>query len=50
MNPLVAMAAILTGLVLLETGADRLTEAIVALAHRLRAPEHVVGLLTAGGR
>ena len=49
MNPLLAMAAVLAGLVLLETGADRLTEAIVALAHRLRAPEHVVGLLTAGG-
>ena len=49
MNPLLAMAAVLAGLVLLEAGADRLTEAIVALAHRLRAPEHVVGLLTAGG-
>jgi cation:H+ antiporter len=49
MNPLLAVAAILAGLVLLEVGADRLTDAIVALARRLRASEHVVGLLTAGG-
>jgi len=49
MNPLLAVAAILAGLFLLEAGADRLTEAIVALARRLRAPQHVVGLLTAGG-
>jgi K+-dependent Na+/Ca+ exchanger-like protein len=48
-NPVVALVAVLAGLFLLEAGADRLTEAIVALAHRLRAPEHVVGLLTAGG-
>jgi cation:H+ antiporter len=44
-----ALVAMLAGLFLLEAGADRLTDAIVALAHRLRAPEHVVGLLTAGG-
>jgi K+-dependent Na+/Ca+ exchanger-like protein len=43
-----ALVAVLAGPVLLEAGADRLTDAIVALAHRLRAPEHVVGLLTAG--
>ena len=49
MNLVLALAAVLGGLVLLEAGADRLTDAIVALAHRLRAPEHVVGLLTAGG-
>jgi cation:H+ antiporter len=44
-----ALVAGLAGLVLLEAGADRLTDAIVALARRLRASEHVVGLLTAGG-
>jgi Ca2+/Na+ antiporter len=49
MHPVLAVAAILFGLVLLEAGADRLTDAVVALAERLRAPEHLVGLLTAGG-
>lgn len=45
----VALATLLAGLVLLEAGADRLTDAIGALARRLRASENVVGLLTAGG-
>jgi cation:H+ antiporter len=49
MNVMVALASLLAGLVLLEVGADRLTDAIVALARRLQASEHVVGLLTAGG-
>lgn len=49
MSLVVATVAVLAGLVLLEAGADRLTDAIVALARRLRAPEHMVGLLTAGG-
>jgi K+-dependent Na+/Ca+ exchanger-like protein len=44
-----AFVAMLAGLFLLEAGADRLTDAIVALARRLHASEHVVGLLTAGG-
>lgn len=37
------------GLLLLEWGADTFTERIGLLATRLRAPESVVGLLTAGG-
>lgn len=49
MSLVVALVAVLAGLFLLEAGADRLTDSIVVLAHRLRAPEHVVGLLTAGG-
>ena len=49
MTLVLALVAVLAGLFLLEAGADRLTDAIVALARRLRAPEHVVGLLTAGG-
>ncbi len=49
MNPIVALVSFVTGLVLLEAGADRLTDAIAALARRLHASEHVVGLLTAGG-
>ena len=44
-----AMAAMLGGLFLLEAGADRLTDAIAALARLFRAPEFVIGLLTAGG-
>jgi cation:H+ antiporter len=44
-----AVAALLGGLVLLEWGAERFTRAIGALARRLRASEGVVGLLTAGG-
>ena len=49
MHPLLAVVAILAGLFLLEAGADRFTAGIGALARRLNAPEHVVGLLTAGG-
>jgi len=49
MNPVFALVAVLAGLFLLEAGADRLTDAIVALSHRLHSPQHVVGLLTAGG-
>lgn len=45
----VALGALIFGLVLLEIGADRFTDAIAALARRWRASEHVVGLLTAGG-
>jgi Ca2+/Na+ antiporter len=44
-----AVAAVLGGLVVLEAGAERFTEAIAALARRLRASEGAVGLLTAGG-
>ena len=44
-----AIAALVAGLILLEVGADRFTDAVGALAHRLRASEGVVGLLTAGG-
>ncbi len=39
----------LLGLALLERGADWFTDAAAALAKRLRAPQIVVGLLTAGG-
>jgi Ca2+/Na+ antiporter len=49
MGPLLAAAAILAGLFLLELGADRLTDTIGVIARRLRASDHVVGLLTAGG-
>jgi K+-dependent Na+/Ca+ exchanger-like protein len=49
MNPVVVLVSFVTGLVLLEAGADRLTDAVAALARRLHASEHVVGLLTAGG-
>lgn len=44
-----SLAALLVGLVLLEAGADRFTDAVGALARRQRATENVVGLLTAGG-
>lgn len=44
-----SLLALLAGLVLLEAGADRFTDAIGSLARRLRASENVVGLLTAGG-
>lgn len=43
------LVAFLAGLALLEWGADAFTDRIGALARRLRAPESVVGLLTAGG-
>jgi len=39
----------LIGLALLEQGADWFTDAAAALAKRLRAPQTLVGLLTAGG-
>lgn len=44
-----AVAGLAAGLVLLETGADRFTDAIAALARRLNASEHAVALLVAGG-
>ncbi len=43
------VACFLVGLALLERGADWFTDAAAALAARLRAPQIVVGLLTAGG-
>ncbi|HEY7127962.1 MAG TPA: hypothetical protein VH540_28800 [Ktedonobacterales bacterium] len=43
------IACFLAGLALLERGADWFTDAAAALAARLRAPQIVVGLLTAGG-
>lgn len=43
------VVALLVGLALLEVGAERLTAAIGGLSRRWRAPESVVGLLTAGG-
>lgn len=49
MGTLLAVAAVLGGLVVLEAGAERFTAAIAALARRLRASEGAVGLLTAGG-
>jgi K+-dependent Na+/Ca+ exchanger-like protein len=39
----------LIGVALLERGADWFTDAAAALAKRLRAPQTLVGLLTAGG-
>jgi cation:H+ antiporter len=44
-----SITAVLVGLVLLEIGADRFTDAIGSLARRLHASEATVGLLTAGG-
>jgi Ca2+/Na+ antiporter len=44
-----SIAAVVVGLALLERAADHFTEAIGALAVRLRASEGTVGLLTAGG-
>lgn len=49
MDIVLAVAAILAGLVALEIGAERFTGAIGALARRFRASEGTVGLLTAGG-
>ncbi len=43
------LLAFLAGIALLEWGADAFTDRIGALARRWRAPESVVGLLTAGG-
>lgn len=48
MHPTLAVVAVIAGLFLLEAGADRLSDAIVALARHFRTSEHVVGLLTAG--
>ena len=48
MHPIVAVAAVVAGLAVLEAGADRLSDAIVALARTFKTSEHVVGLLTAG--
>ncbi len=44
-----AIVALLVSLYLLERGADHFTDSVRTLARRLRAPESVVGLLTAGG-
>ena len=49
MDTVLAVAAVLVGLVVLEAGAERFTGAIAGLARRLRASEGTVGLLTAGG-
>lgn len=49
MDTVLAVAAVLVGLVVLEAGAERFTGAIAGLAHRLHASEGAVGLLTAGG-
>jgi cation:H+ antiporter len=49
MDIVLAVVALVGGLVLLEWGAERFTRTIRALARRLRASEGVVGLLTAGG-
>jgi cation:H+ antiporter len=49
MDIVLATAAVLAGLVVLEAGAERFTAAIGSLARRLRASEGTVGLLTAGG-
>lgn len=46
---LVYVLCFLLGLFLLEQGADWFTDAAAALAKRLRAPQTLVGLLTAGG-
>jgi cation:H+ antiporter len=43
------MLCFLVGLLCLERGADWFVAAVAALAKRLRAPETLVGLLTAGG-
>ncbi len=49
MTLLLWLLAFLAGIALLEWGADAFTDRIGALARRWRAPESVVGLLTAGG-
>ncbi len=49
MELLLAVLAVIAGMVLLEVGADKLTDAVQALAMRLRTSEAVVGLLTVGG-
>ncbi|ACZ41432.1 sodium/calcium exchanger membrane region [Thermobaculum terrenum ATCC BAA-798] len=49
MELLLAVLAVIAGMVLLEAGADKLTDAVQSLATRLRSSEAVVGLLTVGG-
>ena len=49
MDIVLAVAALVAGLIVLEWGAERFTGAIGAIARRLHASEGVVGLLTAGG-
>jgi len=49
MDIVLAVAALVVGLIVLEWGAERFTGAIGAIARNLRASEGVVGLLTAGG-
>jgi len=49
MDILLAVAALVGSLIVLEWGAERFTGAIGAIARNLRASEGVVGLLTAGG-
>jgi K+-dependent Na+/Ca+ exchanger-like protein len=49
MTLVLALGGLLLGLALLEVGADHVTEAVAAIARRFDAPQHVVGLLTAGG-
>jgi K+-dependent Na+/Ca+ exchanger-like protein len=49
MTLVLAIGGLLIGLALLEVGADHFTDAVAAIARRFDAPEHVVGLLTAGG-
>ncbi|HET8523271.1 MAG TPA: hypothetical protein VFL82_08560, partial [Thermomicrobiales bacterium] len=49
MEIVLAVGSLITGLVLLEMGADRLADDIGRLARHMRASEHMVGLLTAGG-
>ena len=49
MDIVLAVLAILAGLVALEVGAEHFTAAIGGLARRLKASEGTVGLLTAGG-
>lgn len=48
MTILLSILALGAGLVLLEAGADRFTDAIGVLSRRLHASENVTGLLTAG--
>src|SRR5689334_10848463 len=49
MTLVLAIGALLLGLALLEVGADHFTDAVAAIARHFDAPQHVVGLLTAGG-
>lgn len=49
MDIILSLAGLVVGLFVLEAGADRFTDAVGAVARRLRASESTVGLLTAGG-